>query len=1676
MAADRMSPGRDPPAATSAARPALLHATERTRITRLVLPTGPVIRKEPLGPDAQRRLRHELDILERLAGIDGVAQLAAEPTAYADSILLEDVNGVELAQRETPLDPDELIDLAHALAHTAGAVHHRGVVHRDICPANIVVSADDGTPYLIDFTLATTLSAFRPELAHQGATVGTVAYLAPEQTGRTGRPVDQRADLYALGATLYELATGAPPFGVHDPIRIIHDHLTRIPVSPRTVNPFVPASLSEIIMHLLEKEPDDRYQSADGLEHDLALARGGAVAVRPGEHDLLVRPLAPSRLSGREGELGSLRVAFAEAVAGESPGVLVSGAPGVGKTSLVDALRPVVAGADGWFVAGKFDQYRRDQDFDGVRQGLRALGRLLLAEPEDRLATVRARMLQGLGPNAGLVTATVPELAALLKVPPDPGDPMTAQTRLSRMPIEMLRAVASPARPVVFFVDDLQWAGRTPLGFIDLMFTEERIPGLLLVAAYRGNDVDATCPLLPLLARWREQRSGPHDLCLDTLSPIGQAAMIADMLRLAAEPAARLARATAPTTGGNPYDLVQLLTLLRREGILTTAATAVGGWRWDGGMLRRRLDQVEVTAPVADRVAALPADTAELLAVMASLAGQVDLDLLVAAAGLPKDEVERRLAPAFADGLLVRQWDERPGVRFNHDRTRESVLAGRPARERRARWLCLARRLAGRPEFCAVAAEQYLPVVDAVRGAEERRVVVALFRRAAEEAKLLSNQPLMERLLSAAVTLVDADDNEMLIELDTQLHAALFSLGRLEDADRLYEAICRLCTRPDQLTPATMVQVTSLTNRARAGEAIGLGLGQLRRLGMSVPDDSELDAEIDQGLDELGRWIDTTSEADDLRRPEITDQSRLRTIKLVNRVMVATFFHDQTMMAWLTVRTLKIWKRHGPNGGLVGPASHIPIVTITRRGDFHTGPRILRRILSVCQARGYEPDVWQALFIYVATSGHWFEPLEENVANGRRALGGLLRGGDLQNACWAHYALVCDLLDCAPSLEAFAEAVDEGLAFAVRTGNGHAEGIFRAYSQMVLMLRGEVPASVGDDAAGLSVLATDPFSLAHLHVARAVAAVVLDHPADVARHAAAVLTCGSAIVTNYPVAVARVLLGISLAARVRSAGAGQADGLLAELDGLIEWLAARAADAPDNFLHLLRLMEAKRAWAVGDFQAAAYAFDVALREVSVRSRPWHRALILESVARFYLAHGMEEAGYALLWAARRQYLSWGATAKVSQLDWAHPAMRTATSPEAVTTAPEPIGSLLEPRPGGRATVATGAVDLLAVVNASQALSSETSIDGLQAKVVRILSEMTGATDVHLLLREHEQEERQEEELGPGMEADLGQDGWLVATGASGRIPLAEAGRQHRLPLSVVRYAARTHEPVLVANAARDDRFARDPYFAGLSRCSLLAIPIMIRRSFRAMLLLENRMIRGAFSAERLEGIMIIAGQLAVSLDNAMVYASLERKVADRTRQLAETNRQLTAANRQLEQFSITDPLTGLANRRRLEDVLAAEWHRAGQHRATLALAMIDIDHFKLYNDHFGHVAGDRCLRQVATCLADNVGEALLAARYGGEEFTVVMPDTDLADATRLAQRLCRAVEDLAEPHPLTTEHVVTVSIGVTAVRPAADAAAEAAGASGLAAFVKSADVALYRAKHSGRNHVEAAAP
>jgi len=1450
---------------------------------------GTVLVKEYLGDSAPHTALHERRILERLRDVPGVPALVAGDCAPG-RLVLADPSAIPLASFLHVRRPDStgLLDLSLQLARVITAIHGAGVAHKNLSLDAILWCRATNALMVHHFCLATTLAEQCPSFfLHDRDFGGGIGYRAPEETGRTGRPVDYRADLYSLGAILYRIATGVLPFAHNDPLQLIHDILAQPPVPPAELVPSLPRSFSRIILRLLQKEPDRRYQSAAGLAYDLArlveaLAAGKQGELPLGEHDFPLVISAPSRLVGRDAELAVLHDSLEKAMNGGGASLVVAGAPGVGKTSLINELRPMVAARRGWFVSGKFDQYRRDLESDAVRQSLSGLGRLLLAEPESHLQPLRERILQKLGKNCGLTTSVVPELRALLGIDPEPltGDALQSKGRLVLNALEIFKSVASPERPLVLVLDDLQWAAPTPLALVDALMSDP-VPGLLLVAIYRDGEIDTAHPLTPMLARWGAAAGVPPFLRLSNLCSADLSLLLRHMLRLRQHDSDGLAAAIEERTGGNPYHTVELVNALRRDGILVLGED---GWSWDVCAIRRYVGCGDLLELLSCRIGRLDADSQEVVHALACLGGEVSLPLLVNATAVEKTEIERRLQPALEDGVLVLHADGAT-VKFAHDRVQQAAYARLDESSRMALQLALARRLGPLPDFLLVAAGQYLSAIPLLEDPAECLSVVALLRTAAAKMKWF-NFAGTERFLSAALRLVrgvDGADSILVVDLETELHAALYSLARLEEADEVYRSIEGRCSDPTQLAAAACLQVCSLTNRRRPADAVAFGLSVLNALGVAVPPDDDLDDEVGRGLAALEHWPSEESAAADLQRPEVTDLRILSIARLINRMIPPAYFSGQPFTNWLVLLGHRLWVEHGPCAALVGPLSHASFMTVAVRGDFRTGYRVVRHALAVSEARGYEPDASQCRFLFALSSRPWFEPVEKSLRLAQESHEGLLRGGDLQNACFTYYASIPVLFDCAETLDAFSAALEACLAFTVRTGNSHCTTHFTSYKALVrLLVEGEpLPEPPGE---GLRLNGT---TSAQFHCSRALGAAICGEMPELIRHSREAFRLFPYLIACYISATFHLLYALSLAYRLRSERGGPRATLLAELDASLEWLEARAADAPDNYLHLALWVRGECAWVLDDLRGALTSFEAAMAELVTRQRPWHRALITERAALCHLAHGLELSGMHLMGDALRHYAGWGAHAKVKALEQAYPALR----------APLPK---MEPD-GGRHGVSSDAVDLLAVLRVSQALSSETSLERLRAQVVQLVENMTGATGVFLVLW---QEEGGGWHLLPPELPPHRRQG----------IPLEEVVRQREIPATIFRYVERTRDPLLVHDAKRDDRFAFDPYFFPLECCSVLALPVLSQGALRAVLLLENRLSRGAFSDDRLDAVKLLGGQLAVSLENALLYEKLEERVRQRTAELTAAQNELVASARQVGMAEIaTNVLHNVGN-------------------------------------------------------------------------------------------------------------------------------------------------------------------
>ncbi|WP_306216078.1 diguanylate cyclase [Actinoplanes sp. RD1] len=1543
------------------------------------------------------RLAHEAAILSQLDGVPGVPRLAE---AFDGTVLMlehHDVTPLTELWQDRPLDQTTLLRVATAIARVLAAVHTRGVVHRSLSPSTILLLEPEPGVMITDFDLATTFAGDRPGFLHHDRIAGDLRYVAPEQTGRTGWPTDHRADLYALGAVLYALATGAPPFAFEDPLTLVRAQLTQVPDRPAERNPALRPDLSDAILRLLEKEPDRRYQSAAGLAHDLAAIAEQAAADGPpvhlGERDFAERISPPSRLVGRDAEVSRLRTAFGSTLTGPARAVLVRGAPGVGKTALIGVLRTAAAQAGGWFVAGKFDQYQRGERFGAMTQALRALAGLLLCEPDEQLDSLRCELSSELTITAGAVSALLPELALLTGAPPDPAGVLdsTGNARLVSGCVALLRAISERA-PLVLAIDDLQWADSFSIALLDAMLADSELTRVLVLGSYRDGEVDEAHPLSLTLARWQRLDQPPDHIALENLPAGDLSVFLAEMMRLDADRSRRLATAILPLTDGNPFDTAELVNALRRAGLLTLTDE---GWHWDDDAVRRYVRRDDVLDVLLDRIGTLPPGSPAVLTTLAALGGEVAMSLLRAATGQSVTELAEALRPALEDGLLV--LDQEAGVvRFPHDRVQQAAHRLVSGDDLRALHLRLARTLAGRG-LDAEAAQQYLPVVALVSDPAERDSVIKLLRAAAAAVRM-TDSPTARRFLSAALALVDEPGSTVHRAVAAELHAILYHLGDLAEADRLYQELSAHSADPVELADATCVQILVLAGRQRMRAALDLGLAVLGQL--QVTRSVDLDTDPGPAIAALAAW--GAEEVPDPDGPGVDDPRVTAAAKLLDRMLPPAYYVDRRLNTWLVLESHHLWLRYGPQPwlitGLGGGAPLLIAVADDYRGAYQLG----RRSEAAARAHGWPVAAANARWMLAAFGQPWFEPLGDVVATMRSAQEVLLAAGVLAPATRAFQTTLPALIDGREGLGAVAHEARAAVSMARRTANGQALTAYEPFLPWLDRLTQE-DAPAGQEPPGESLHAQMFFHTLHAH-----AALLFDDGEALERHSAAIVPARQAVRGFYINAMAHLLRAVSLA---RSPRPETQQEYAAERD----WLRRRADDNPEAFRHLLLLVEAEHQAAHGHRAAALTLYEEALVAVRDVDRPWHQAFIAERAGRLHLAAGHPESGRALIVRAAGGYAGWGAHAKAAEL------RRAFAIPEAPPERSE--GSTHEQ------------IDLMAVLTAARTLSSETNLDNLRARLTEVLGSLTGATAATLVMRD-----------------DDGR--WTVST-AGGDLGLTDPRAASRVPVSVLRFVERTGDQLVVADAKRDGRFLRDPYVAAREVCALLVKPIVAHGGVRALLLLENTLSRDAFSTGRLDAVDLIAGQLAVSLENAQLYASQERKVAERTAELA-------AANARLEFMNVTDPLTGVVNRRGLDERLAYEWHQAGRDGSTLAVAMIDVDHFKKYNDTQGHQAGDRCLRQVAKAVHDALRSTDLIARYGGEEFAILMRSTTLSEAVVAAERARTAVEELALEHPASPLGRVTVSIGCAALVPADGGLAEK--------LLEAADIQLYEAKKH-RNRV-----
>lgn len=1435
------------------------------------------------SPAILERLSREFDLKDELDAAWALQPLGLERDRGRMVLLLQDPGVEPLAKLlGPPLDVGRFLPLAIGAAAALGKIHQHGLIHKDVKPANIVVGSVDGKVRFTGFGIATRLPRERQSPDPPETIAGTLAYMAPEQSGRLNRSIDTRSDLYALGVTFYEMLTGSLPFTATEPMEWVHCHIAKRPAPPSDRLAAIPAALSAIVMKLLAKTPDDRYQTASGVEQDLrhCLAeRDSRHRINPfplGLHDKLDRLLIPEKLYGREREIETLIASFGRIAESGAPElVLVSGYSGIGKSSVVNELHKVLVPPRGLFASGKFDQYKRDIPYTTLVQAFQGLVRPLLGKSDAELSLWRDALVEALGPNARLMTDLIPELKLIVGEPPPAPElpPQQAQSRFHLVFQRFIAVFAQPQHPLALFLDDLQWLDAATLDLLGDLLTRSDLQHLMLIGAYRDNEVTADHALVRKLDAVRNAGGRVAEIRLAPLAQEHVASLIGDALRCETELAAPLAKLVHDKTGGNPFFVIQFLSSLAEEGLLSFVHGS-GRWSWDLG----RIDAKGYTDNVVDllvgKLARLPAEGQHALQQLACLGNVAGITTLSVVLGLTEEQVDAALWPARRQELVERMAGT---YRFRHDRVHEAAYSLIPEELRSKSHLRIGRLLAAhtpperREEAIFDIANQLNHGASLITSVEEREQLAELNLLAGKRAKASAAYASALTYLVAGAALLPEDAWERRHELTFALaqHRAeceFLTAALAEAEERLAELAQRALSLPD-LAAVTRLQEELFMTLGRSDRAVEVCLDYLQRVGVhwsARPTKDEVRQEFEGIWERLGdRPIEALIDL-----PRMTDLQACATMDVLLEVLPAVMSVDENLRALVLCRMANLSLEHGNSDGSCSAYVWLAMILGPHFGHYQAGLRFGKLGLDLVELRGL--DRYKAR-VYLHFGSH-VVPAMQHVRMGgpmlRRAFDAANKVGDVTFAGYSCNNLIMILLAAGDPLGEVEREADAGLAFARHVRFSIVVDIITTQRQLVRTLRGLTPTFGYFQDAGFDEsqfeqhLTGDPslsIAACWYWIRRLQArffAGAYASALEAASNAQQLLwtspSCFEVAEYHFYAALARAVLCDAANAAER---AQHLVALAAHHRQLREW----AESCPENFENRSALVGAEIARIEGRALDAMSLYEEAIRSARANGFVHNEALASELAGRFYAAGGSEIAAQGYLRNARHCYLRWGADGKVRQLDAMYPQLR-AEEPAAVSTST--ISAPIEH------------LDLATVIKLSQAMSSEFEVEKLLETLMRSAVEQAGA-ERGLVILSQGAEQR--------IVAEATTSGDLVSVRLRD-----ERAAEAALPESVLHHVLRTRESVILDDAAAQSPFSDDPYIRRWRARSVLCMPLLNQAKVIGALLLENNLAPRVFAPARIAVLKLLASQAAISLENTRLYRDLAEREA-RIRRLVDSD-------------------------------------------------------------------------------------------------------------------------------------------------------------------------------------------
>ncbi|MGL1887027.1 MAG: trifunctional serine/threonine-protein kinase/ATP-binding protein/sensor histidine kinase [Reichenbachiella sp.] len=1469
-----------------------------------------ILNEEYPSPEVINKFYNEFDLTHKLS-IEGVRQsFERRKVNNRHAIVLQYVPGKTIRER---LDGGvfSIADfLKHAIeiARILSEVHDAKIIHKDINSHNLIIDNESGKAHLLDFGISTKLNLKKQNLENPERLEGSLMYISPEQTGRMNRMVDYRTDLYSLGITFYEMLTGKVPFQHTDAMEMVHAHIASQPASISSHRENIPKVLQQILDKLMSKNAEDRYQSARGLMKDLDQCleiwneTGDIQDFELCQHDFSGDFLLPQKLYGRENELSLLMDAFSRVAEGELETVLVGGYSGTGKSVLVHETHGPITAKRGYFIEGKFDQFQRSKPYLAFVQAFTSFVSILLTEKENRLEPLREQIKNAVGNEGKVLTDLIPNLEMLIGA--QPSIPklggLESQNRLNYLFSSFIKTISTADHPVVFFIDDLQWADSASLSLLNALMSDKELSHLMCVCAYRDNEVSPDHPFMITVEDIREKGGKISEINIGNLEKINVQQLISDATDLAIDSTISLSDLVFEKTHGNAFFITQFIKNLVDESLLYFDQKE-RKWKWDIQQINERNITDNVVELLSGKIVFLPEETQEFLKIAACIGNKFDVETLKASHEENSDsktideEIDLAievLQSALAEGYITPIAHE---FRFTHDRIQQAVYSLIPEKDKSTFHYRIGSLLWKKASVEQLESQLFEIVnqlnqgLELIDSEEEKESIADLNLRAGLKARDSSAFQPSFKYFETGIGLLKPNHWESQYDLSlglfTEAAESAYNMGEFEPMEEKLKAVLDNKKELMDVVRPYAIRINALKAQNKLQEAIDTGLEVLDQLGEKFPKKGPLPLVM---VDLVRTKIKLMGKDHDhiLGMSEMTDPYKAAALRILNDIASPVYWARPAILPFIIFRMVRISLKYGVTEISAFGFATYGLLMCGVLGDMSGGYRfgqIGLALLDRFEAKRWLSQIYTPIYALI---NHWSEHVHKSLDPFLYSYKVGFETGAIEYAC-INANIYCNhiylggkpLAKSEKEMRLFSEQM---LRYKQKTNYNYNE----IYRQAALNLLDR-----SKDPTVLSGEAYDEVEMAPIHESekdRAATFLIhnnnlmlnyLFHDYDKAlEHAKLTRPLLDAVLAKYDVAIFWFYEGLVSLAVAREASGKQRRLLISRAKNNISQFRKWAKFNPVNHQHKLDLLIAEYASLKGSNDKARKHFDLAIKGAESGEFLNEEALSLERAGIYYLSTDQDFIAENYLRKSYQTYKEWGAIAKMHDLKERFPKILIGfEKDDSINTTKTSKGS--------SNYTDSSSLDLESLMKAAQAISGEVVLEQLLKTLLNISMENAGAESGCILLK-----------VG---------DHWFIRSSKfansefqSGniKIPLLE---NKRVPESLVQYIQNTNQSLVLDDISKDSRFMSDSAVKENKLKSVLCLPMLNKGNQEGILYLENNLQESVFTENRVRFLELLSGQIAVSMENAHLYENLENRIEERTSELKKSLKNLKSTQEQL---------------------------------------------------------------------------------------------------------------------------------------------------------------------------------